>query len=94
LLGKYVRPYTAFGKENPKFKFGVSLTDEERYHLYDSDEYCSKLAYDNYKRYRYIVDKHKNTEAIVSDITTELNDILQKTKGLSAIGVTLNNRIK
>lgn len=92
LLGRYV-PY-AGGKGNPNFGYEVSLSDSERRNLYTNDKYCSKLAYDNYKRYKFEAEKLRTLKNIRTDIKKQLSDIIDEIKKLSTAGPALNRKMK
>lgn len=69
------KPY-AGGKQNELFGYEKSLTDSERMRLYARDEYCSELAYNNFKNYRYQSQKLKTVKKVNAEIKDRLKALL------------------
>lgn len=72
--GKTPFPYK--GEGNPIFGYERSLTDAERMNIYKEDSYCSELAYNNFRDYRYYSQRLKTIKKVNAEIKEKLKTLL------------------
>ena len=93
ILGNYI-PY-AGGKDSELFKLYKPLEDSDFLRLYGNDTYCSAIAYNNHKRYRYQAAQNRQTPAYIKGaIKRPINSLLSKLQTYIINGEDFNKKIK